>query len=251
MSNGTKVTWLDNVSKLFTQYDVIQMRFRLDLSSYADVKKFAQAIAMAVTAAHPNTTAQMPMNESLWTPAQMQTFNDWISGGYWYSQTEQNPPAPPPPDPALAEFIALSSALTGFDLTRDMDQLHPANTVAAYYLGRIRAWTGGTGLDALLAAYKQNPGSLAQLVSGAQYGALCQQIILLWYTAAIVTITGTGANQSVTYDYGTPTNNQYPTGLMWQAAQAHPMGYSIEQFGYWDKEPEGTAWTGLGQSSGV
>lgn len=251
MSNGTKVTWLDHVSKLFTQYDAIQMRFRMDLSSYADVKKFAQAIALAVTAGHPNTTAQMPMNEPAWTAAQMQTFNDWISGGFWYSQTQQNPPASPPPDPLLPDFIALSSALTGFDLTQSMDQLHPANAVAAYYLGRIRSWSGGGSLDALMAAYKQNPASLPQLFAGTQYGALCQQIVLLWYTSAIVTITGSGANLNASYDFGTPSDNQYPTGLMWQAAQAHPMGYSIEQFGYWDKEPEGTAWTGLGQSSGV
>jgi hypothetical protein len=247
MVNGTKVTWLDNVSKLFTQYDVIQMRFHFDLSDYSTVKESAQAIALAVSAEHPNTTAQMPMNEAPWTDAQMATFSDWVSGGFWYSQTQQNPPAPPPPDPALADFIALSSALTGFDLTQDMDQLHPANEVASYYLGRIRGWSGGGNLDALIAAYKQDPGSLPQLFSGAQYGALCQQIVLLWYTSALVTVTGSGP----TYDFGTPLDNQYPTGLMWQAAQAHPMGYSIEQFGYWANEPQGTASTGLGQSSGV
>lgn len=247
----TRITWLDNVAKMFTQYDAIQMRFRLDLSSYASVKQHAKAIAMAVTAGHPNTSTRMPNNEPAWPDAQIAELQRWIDEGCWYSQAQQSPPAPSPPDPSLADFTQLSSALTGFDLTQPMDQLHPAADVAGFFLGRIRGWSGGGGLDALMAAYKQNPGALPDLAKGAQYGALCQQITLLWYTGALVTITGSGASQTVAYDFGTPGNERYASGLAWQAAQAHPMGYSIEQFGYWANEPEGTAWTGLGQSSGV
>ncbi len=29
----------------------------------------------------------------------------------------------------------------------------------------------------------------------------------------------------------------YTLGLVWQIAQAHPMGYSNLQFGYWSREP--------------
>jgi len=245
MADPAKVTWLDDVSKLFTQYDAIQMRWRLDLSDYASVKAFAEAIALAVSAGHPNTGYQMPMNESPWTAAQMATFDAWRKGGFWYSRTEQNPPAPPPPDPALDDFIALSSALTGFDLTQDMDQLHPAKVVAAYYLRRIRGWSGGGTLDALIAAWTQAPSSLPELFSGAEHGVLCRQLVLLWYTAALVDVA------AGTFDFGTPGDNQYPAGLMWRAAQAHPMGYSIETFGYWNLEPQDSAWTGLGQSTGV
>jgi len=32
---------------------------------------------------------------------------------------------------------------------------------------------------------------------------------------------------------------------MWPGIKAHPMGYSTEDFGYWDKPPDGTLWTGL------
>jgi hypothetical protein len=238
MATGTKVTWLDNVSKFFTQYDVIQMSlqnlpFQLDLSDYASVKQYAENIAGAVA-------TNMPMNETPWPAAQRAAFDEWRNSGFWYSQTERHPPAPPPPDPALDDFIALSSALTGFDLTQDMDRLHPAKEVGSYYLGRIRGGSGGGDLDALIAAWNAAPSSLANLVGGAQYGALCQQIILLWYTSAIIDpVKGT-------FDFGTPDDNQYPTGLMWRAAQAHPMGYSIEQFGHWTLQPQGTSRTGLG-----
>lgn len=246
-----RITWLDHVARMFTHYDAIQMRFRFDLGDYASVKAYAKAIAMAVTAGHPNTASRMPNNEPAWPDAQIAAFNRWIDEGFWYSQDEQSPPAPSPPDPALSDFIQLSSALTGFDLTRPMDQLHPADDVAGYFLGRLRGWSGATDLDALMAAYKQSPASLPGLASSAQYGPLCQQILLLWYTGALVTVTGSGASQAVTYDFGTPGHERYASGLAWQAAQAHPMGYSIEQFGYWANEPEGIAWTGLGQSSGV
>ena len=29
----------------------------------------------------------------------------------------------------------------------------------------------------------------------------------------------------------------YTLGLVWQIVQAHPMGYSNLQFGYWSREP--------------
>jgi hypothetical protein len=31
----------------------------------------------------------------------------------------------------------------------------------------------------------------------------------------------------------------YTNGLVWRVAQAHPMGYSNLQFGYWEKDPPG------------
>jgi hypothetical protein len=33
----------------------------------------------------------------------------------------------------------------------------------------------------------------------------------------------------------------YKHGLVWRVAQAHPMGYSDMQFGYWSERPDGNA----------
>jgi hypothetical protein len=39
-------------------------------------------------------------------------------------------------------------------------------------------------------------------------------------------------------DSGTiPSANAYTLGLAWDAAQAHPMGYSELHFGYWATQP--------------
>ncbi|HEY0378124.1 MAG TPA: hypothetical protein VGC87_14495 [Pyrinomonadaceae bacterium] len=250
------INWMDDIAPLFTQYDVIQMKWKFDLSDYNTVKTYAQSILYAVSPNHPNTTSRMPLYEDPWTPEMIDTFQQWMTAGYPYSATSADPPTPPAPDPLVPVFIALSNFLTGFD---DLDQ-NPG--LAQTYLTRLRNETAyGAALDALLAELEpnvSNPQALGQQVLGstaffvppvppateAQLTDLAQRIVILWYTATIATVPTDPAEQPV-YVFGTPQDNQYVSALMWPAAQAHPMGYSTEDFGYWDKPPSGMQWTGL------
>lgn len=44
-------------------------------------------------------------------------------------------------------------------------------------------------------------------------------------------------SQEVLIPYEVISPNAYTNGMVWRIAQAHPMGYSNLQFGYWGKEP--------------
>ena len=44
-------------------------------------------------------------------------------------------------------------------------------------------------------------------------------------------------SQEVLIPYEVISPNAYTNGMVWRVAQAHPMGYSNLQFGYWGKEP--------------
>jgi hypothetical protein len=240
------VNWIDDIAPMFTQYDVIQMKWHFDLSDYNTVKTYAQAILMAVSASHPNTVAQMPKYEDPWTQEMMNTFQEWVQEGFRYSAASPDPPPAPAPDPLLPVFVAVSEILTGFDGLDQNQQL------AQTYLTRLRKETAnGALLDNVLAQFEPGIGNPQQLepdvlasadlfTQGAQPAPteLAQQIIILWYTATIM-------NAQNVYVFGTPADNQYTSALVWPGIKAHPMGYSTEDFGYWDKPPDGTLWTGL------
>ena len=72
---------------------------------------------------------------------------------------------------------------------------------------------------------------------------VAQAIILLWYTGAFFDQNGFPT------DFG-GANSQYIDGLVWQAIEAHPMGYSAEGGRYWQRQPgPGGLYTGLGNTA--
>lgn len=239
------INWIDHIAPMFTQYDVIQMKFMLDLSSYSDVRANAQMILKSVSPSHPNKPPRMPLHEEPWTQDMLDIFRKWMDTGYMYSATSQDPPPQPGLDARLTIFIALSEFLTGFD---DLSQ-NPL--LAQAYLTRFRNETAeGATLDVLLKElepYASNPQAFDQqvrsnpsvfippapLATEPQLSELARRIIILWYTATI------RDNKDV-YVFGSPTDNQYVSALMWPAVQAQPMGYSTEEFGYWELPPSGT-----------
>ena len=188
------VNWIDDISPMFTQYDVIQMKWHFDLSDYNTVKTYAQAILMAVSATHPNTVGQMPKYEDPWTQEMMNTFQEWTQEGFRYSASSPDPPPVPATDPLLPVFIVVSEILTGFDGLDQNQQL------AQTYLTRLRNETAnGSLLDHLLTQFEPGIGNPQQLepdvlastdlfTQGAQPvpTELAQQIIILWYTATIM-----------------------------------------------------------------
>jgi len=82
LSCPTKVTWTNDVQKLFTATDVDHMKQvtggALDLSSYSSVKIWATKIYSEVSggAMPPAGSGEQP-----WTPTTINTFGCWIQQG--------------------------------------------------------------------------------------------------------------------------------------------------------------------------
>ena len=135
--------------------------------------------------------------------------------------------AAPADDGVLQGFVELSRCLTGVDVAADL---------AAEYLSRVRAEAFGGKIDALVALFqrlKATPADLdaavrAQIVGSAEYGALANQLTLLWYTSAF--------SDSDKWKFGTP--DQHFQALIWPVIGAHPLALSGGYFGYWKYPPE-------------
>jgi Membrane bound FAD containing D-sorbitol dehydrogenase len=170
--------------------------------------------------------------------------------------------AKPSPDDAvssdknLTNFANLSAALTGVDvsiLTPNVDPFglnaeisRRANAANAGKLQTILdKFTGGKTIEQILAEEGKD--------EAAKF--LMRSIILAWYLGAWY------APDDLKKNSYKPRNNYnstrrysqevlirpseiispdaYTNGLVWRVAQAHPMGYSNLQFGYWEKDPPG------------
>jgi hypothetical protein len=238
------INWKYDIAPMFTQYDIIKMKFMFDLANYNDVKANAEAILDSVSYVPP-ALPRMPLHEDPWTQAMIQTFKQWMDAGYLYSATSNEPPPLPEFEPLLPVFIALSEFLTGFD------NIGQKSRLAQVYLTRLRTeTTHGPSLDVLLQElkpYVPDPLALtAQIHSNplvfippvppateAQLSDLACGIIVVWYTSTIRDTKGA-------YIFGTPQDNQYIEALIWPAVQAEPMAYSEKDYGYWEKPPSDT-----------
>ena len=71
---------------------------------------------------------------------------------------------------------------------------------------------------------------------------LARSIVLLWYLGSWYEPKNLQKNASpgtrASTDSQVLSAKAYTQGLVWQIAQAHPMGYSNLQFGYWSREPD-------------
>jgi len=158
----------------------------------------------------------------------------------------------------MMAFLVLSSALTGvqisslapeFDKKSKPDILDADPGVDPFnikrdYFSWINARAAPTFEKLLQIArdHRQSPPDIVTAVNAADDTKfLARSIVLLWYlgswygpddlkknaepgTRALI------ASQVV-------SAKAYTLGLVWQIVQAHPMGYSNLQFGYWSREP--------------
>lgn len=243
---GGAPTFSRDISRLFTQYDQIQMSYAFDLRSYEDVKKHAQAIYLVVQP-DPNNPGQskypgipvMPLYEAPWTQEMVDTFKAWMDAGY---PPGELPPPPPKPTEVLPIFLMLSAYLTGIGRVLKMPEL------GQIYLDRLAEQSEHAGeMDRLLALgeelghvpAEERPRFMEEVVSrhlaeDAGLAGLAQDVVLVWY------------NTTVQGNLGTPQNNQYTDALVWPVADTHPMGWATEitPF-YWRYQPENGQYTGL------
>ena len=160
----------------------------------------------------------------------------------------------------MMAFLLLSAALAGvrvaslapeFALDAKKDLLDQTPTVDPFnlkddYFNFINAADKTSAFGKLLQIAKDHSDSAADIVDAVNKGDddikfLARSIVLLWYLgswykpddlkdAAAHGITGPIPSEVV-------SAKAYTQGLVWQIAQAHPMGYSNLQFGYWSRDP--------------
>jgi hypothetical protein len=143
----------------------------------------------------------------------------------------------------LADFISLSEYLLGLPWQAPLPplaNLQPYNDLANVYMAQLTAWSlEGPFMNELLTNWEgiqrqpepQKTASVNAILNDPATGPLCllaRQIILAWYT---------GFHPWSMGQQPTPDPANYEAALVWQLAQAHPMGVPVS-FGYWQDVPK-------------
>jgi hypothetical protein len=156
---------------------------------------------------------------------------------------------------AKTQFRDLSAALTGVDPNILVPNVDPFGMNAEVF-ARARA-ADATTLQTILSKFSgTSPKTVAQILAedtkeeSAKF--LMRSIILAWYLGAWYAPQDLKKNsykprnsydstrrysKEVLIPYEVISPNAYTNSLVWRVAQAHPMGYSNLQFGYWGHEP--------------
>lgn len=158
-----------------------------------------------------------------------------------------------PSDADVLSFLSLSAALTGVPNTSLRPNVDPIDLKREYFkfiqqqketeafpsLLKLAPPKKELLTDAELADIRGKVAAAAQADPKVKY--LTRSITLLWYlgawyapSALQVHEASKGAKRP---DFQVVSVNAYTHGWIWRVAQAHPMGYSDMQFGYWKATP--------------
>ena len=147
------------------------------------------------------------------------------------------------PAPRTATFAAMSAALTGFTPDFIAPPLDP-NQLSAHLLQKIDQLAGAGNVNPLLTQFAalQQQGQTPQQIADTMLGItppldspavqLARSIVKLWYLGSWYPLTSVSA-----FDGNVVSSQAYVGGLAWRVIQAHAMGYSQFQFGYWASPP--------------
>jgi len=157
----------------------------------------------------------------------------------------------------MMAFLVLSQALTGVDLRilapefakrKDKPDILDADpgtdpiNVKNDYFNWINAYAA-PAFERLLQIARDHHQSLPDIVENVKKGDndikfLARSIVLLWYLGSWYKPEDLAKPPT---DVPIPSQvvsaKAYTQGFVWQIAQAHPMGFSNLQFGYWSREP--------------
>ncbi|MDP9171866.1 MAG: sorbitol dehydrogenase [Acidobacteriota bacterium] len=164
------------------------------------------------------------------------------------------------PDSQMTLFANLSALLTGIApsmLTPDVDPID----IKTVYFSTAQSKAGVT-FSQLLETYDQNqtktPAEIAAILfKDPALRYLCRSIMLMWYLGSWYDPAALQANDPASG--GKPgfvpssviSAAAYTQGWAWSVAQAHPMGYSNFNFGYWSENPPSLAdFIGTSEGSG-
>lgn len=142
----------------------------------------------------------------------------------------------------LDDFISLSEFLLGIPWQQAplpaINDLKQNSDLAQVYMTQLNTWSlQGPFMEELLTTWEgiqgqpepQKTASVNNMIMGdPNMGPLARQIILAWYN---------GFHPWAPGQQPTPDPANYEDALVWQLAQAHPMGVP-KSFGYWQDLPE-------------
>ena len=150
-------------------------------------------------------------------------------------------PDPQSTDSSVQDFADLSAALTGFQPDFIRPFLDPTDLAGTFYKFVI-SQAGQPMMDALLDAFRpiqtQNPQTIADTLleiaspTPSNQAKLCQAIILMWYLGSWYPPPFLPDSKLQVI-----SSQAYTKSLVWNVAQAHPMGFSAFTFGYWSQPP--------------
>ncbi|MGD0848025.1 hypothetical protein [Bradyrhizobium sp.] len=159
----------------------------------------------------------------------------------------------------MMKFLVLSGALTGIQIAKLAPEFQadpkkpgilnadpgvdPINVKNDYFKW-INASDGAT-FGKLLQIASDNSDSAPDIINAVNASDdtkfLARSIVLLWYLGSWYEPKDLQKNSApgarALLDSQVLSAKAYTQGLVWQIAQAHPMGYSNLQFGYWSREP--------------
>ncbi|SRR5258705_5345048 len=158
----------------------------------------------------------------------------------------------------MMAFLLLSAALAGVhvvnlapefipdknDVLNSDPGVDPIN-VKNEYFAWINASDAAT-FGKLLQIARDHRQSATDIINGVNAGDdtkfLARSIVLLWYLGSWYKPADLKSNSAPGSAAFIPSQvvsaKAYTQGLVWQIAQAHPMGYSNLQFGYWSRDPD-------------
>lgn len=132
-----------------------------------------------------------------------------------------------------ADFVSLSSALTGVAATQLKPSLDPIG-IADQYFETLTENVDSEILVDLMTSFRAAPDpeqGASQLLTDAVFGSIARSIMKLWLLGTWYSPSNPGQAVKVV------SAQAYKESLVWKVMQSHPMGYSMFEFGYWDKSP--------------
>jgi len=166
-----------------------------------------------------------------------------------------------PSDSVLQDFADMSAALTGFQSSFLRPFLDPTNLSEVFYNFAV-AQVGQTVMDDLLNAFRAIQKEPAQKIADtllevkiptgkeSSQAQIAQAIILMWYLGSWYTPAYQTANKQPGQVLQVISSQAYTKSLVWNVAQAHPMGFSAFTFGYWSQPPAGLNTFGVNTGGG-
>ncbi|HXQ73467.1 MAG TPA: hypothetical protein VN844_23405 [Pyrinomonadaceae bacterium] len=154
-------------------------------------------------------------------------------------------PITPPSEAVVQDFANMSATLTGFQPSFIRPFLDPVNLSGTFYQYAV-AQVGQQMMDTLMNTFDQlisqqprlTPQQIADTLlevsspNPSNQALLCQAIIAMWYLGSWYPppFQTDGLHQVI-------SSQAYTKSLVWNVAQAHPMGFSAFTFGYWSQPP--------------
>jgi hypothetical protein len=145
-------------------------------------------------------------------------------------------------DPNFNNFVGLSAILTGYPQEELAPEIDPIG-MASEYLSWMEKNADQTDFLKTLSTYQsiaeqfppaEQPAQVQQqILSDPAMGNIARRMLRLWYLSTWYTTEPPDPHG----DGQVVSMNAYTMGLAWDAAQAHPMGYSELHFGYWSVVP--------------